>query len=183
MTRTQVVWGEDWRDVSGYRNISVFNPNHYGEGAHLWADEATGSVHMLSHDGNLLGTTDGKHYSASMDDLANWTTQGPAFQAKGVEFADGTTRDFGRRERPHLVFKYSSPSPPPPTHTHAHTLSARPAVLRHLRASSGGVASAIKHIGCGETSPLMVCASSLGLLMRAIFTVAAAPGPWLSRRQ
>ena len=52
-----------------------------------------------------LGTTCGKHYFSDGEaGLRSWSTHGCAYQAKGVAFADGTTRDFGRRERPHVVF-------------------------------------------------------------------------------
>ena len=38
--------------------------------------------------------------------MRTWTTKGCAYQAKGVVFATGAVkvRDFGRRERPHLIF-------------------------------------------------------------------------------
>ena len=60
---------------------------------------------MLSHNGNLLGTTCGKHYHSALNDLRTWVTHGCAYQAKGVVFADGVNRSFGRRERPHLIWK------------------------------------------------------------------------------
>jgi hypothetical protein len=104
MTRTQVIFGRDWRDPSSYRNVTTFKPNHFGEGADMWHDASTDppSFHMLSHNGNLKGTTCGKHYYSV--DLVSWVTWGCAYQAKGVAFADGTKRDFGRRERPHMIF-------------------------------------------------------------------------------
>jgi len=102
MTRTQVLVGDDWRNVSSYRTALSFKPNGFGEGASLWL--GADSVHMISHDGNLEGTTCGKHYSAALSDLTTWATFGCAYQAKGVAFIDGSQRDFGRRERPHLVF-------------------------------------------------------------------------------
>ena len=52
--------------------------------------------------GASRGTTCGKHYSAG--DLVDCTTQGCAYQAKGVAYTDGSKRDFGRRERPHMVW-------------------------------------------------------------------------------
>ena len=66
----------------------------------------TSTVHFISHNGNMQGTTCGKHYSSALSDMRTWTTKGCAYQAKGVVFATGAVkvRDFGRRERPHLIF-------------------------------------------------------------------------------
>ena len=69
----------------------------------------------------MLGTTCGKHYWSSLNDLRTWTTNGCAYQAKGVLFApaakggNATRVDFGRRERPHLIFgRYNQvPAAPP----------------------------------------------------------------------
>jgi hypothetical protein len=47
--------------------------------------------------------TCGKH-CYSVDLMVSWVSWGCAYQAKGVAFADGTKRDFGRRERPHMIF-------------------------------------------------------------------------------
>jgi hypothetical protein len=102
MTRTQVIVGASWRDVGSYKQVVTFKANHYGEGADIWHDPTTDVFHMLSHNGNLMGTTCGEHYSSV--DLRVWTTHGCAYGAKGVQMADGTRRDFGRRERPHLLW-------------------------------------------------------------------------------
>ena len=116
MTRSQVIVASHWNDTSSYRQATSFSPNHYGEGAHVWVDEGgagSGSsnsnsnapvVHMLSHNGNLDGTTCGKHYFAAGDDLTRWSTNGCAYQSKDIACADGSTASFGRRERPHVVF-------------------------------------------------------------------------------
>ena len=102
MTRIQVIVGNDWQDPAGYRSVAAFKANHYGEGADMWHDPTTSTFHMLSHNGDLMGTTCGEHYFST--DLITWATHGCAYRAKGVEFADGTTRSFGRRERPHMIW-------------------------------------------------------------------------------
>jgi hypothetical protein len=120
MTRTQVLVGDDWRNVSTYRQVHQFKANHYGEGADMWHDPSTGAFHMLSHDGNQLGTTCGKHYWAPASDLTTWRTHGCAYQAKGVAMADGGKVSFGRRERPHIFWA----PPPPPASVSASALGA-----------------------------------------------------------
>ena len=102
MTRTQALVAADWNDTETYREVARFKANAYGEGAHLWWDDNAAVLHLLSHDGDLMGTTCGKHWWSR--DAVHWATHGCAYQAKGVATAGGGTVDFGRRERPHPVF-------------------------------------------------------------------------------
>ena len=78
-----------------------FKANAYGEGAHLWHDTPTGTFHLISHNGDIRGTTCGKHWFSR--DLVRWQSFGCAYEAKGVAFEGGRTVDFGRRERPHPI--------------------------------------------------------------------------------
>ena len=48
----------------------------------MWHDPTTNTIHMLSHNGNIMGTTCGKHYFARGGDLLLWRTNGCAYQAK-----------------------------------------------------------------------------------------------------
>eukprot|EP00036_Acanthoecidae_sp_10tr_P024750 CAMPEP_0206325660 /NCGR_PEP_ID=MMETSP0106_2-20121207/21193_1 /ASSEMBLY_ACC=CAM_ASM_000206 /TAXON_ID=81532 /ORGANISM="Acanthoeca-like sp., Strain 10tr" /LENGTH=73 /DNA_ID=CAMNT_0053758145 /DNA_START=111 /DNA_END=332 /DNA_ORIENTATION=+ len=72
MTRTSVIVGAAWDDPLTYKVRTEFKANHFGEGAHLWLDRDETVVHFISHDGNLEGTTCGRHFSSPITDLRIW---------------------------------------------------------------------------------------------------------------
>jgi hypothetical protein len=100
-TRWQMIVASNWNDTSTYREVARFKANAYGEGAHLWHNAPTDTFHLISHNGDIRGTTCGKHWFSR--DLVRWQSFGCAYEAKGVAFEGGRTVDFGRRERPHPI--------------------------------------------------------------------------------
>lgn len=121
-SRWDIWWADNWRDASTYRDTgqapdwNAPGGMWEGEDPSMWVDKR-GNFHILSHNGPRGETGApgdcGRHLFSESGLAGTWRTApllnaselgGCAYPRAGVAFADGTTRTFYRRERPHLVF-------------------------------------------------------------------------------
>ena len=119
-TRWDIIFATNWSEPATYADMGqapdfAKGAPWEGEDPSAWIDKK-GRFHILSHNGDRGkgGTSKdpsgdcGRHFFSSTGKAGTWnvaptTLGGCAFPRTEVQWADGTTKSFYRRERPHMV--------------------------------------------------------------------------------
>jgi len=115
-TRGAIWRASHWKDAKSWKKTGGAGWVE-GEDPSMWVDKR-GHFHIVSHNGKrgkpvtAKDTTGdcGRHLFSETGDAGTWRYAGPkdqfglcAYPRTDVPFADGSSRNFYRRERPHLV--------------------------------------------------------------------------------
>ena len=97
LARNNVYRAADWRNVSSYDVIATWDDE--GEDPFVWLDKK-GIYHNIVH--VRRANTVGRHYWSD-DGGSSWTKSEGDTYTHVVRFTDGSTLEYGCRERPHIV--------------------------------------------------------------------------------
>ena len=98
------VWhADDWKDTKGYRYAYAGLPDDCcGEDPFLWYDVRYDALHIVWHFGGWDDPKGVHTWSTDGGDNWQWVRGALAYDSE-VQFTDGTSFSYQRRERPHLI--------------------------------------------------------------------------------